>query len=160
MAVFEAFVHDPLCASLLFHCRFLILHLGRITWGLLTVPAPPVTGVEIAPLQSRDDECASLPLPLPLSLLFKCRFGSSIGRPERRTSLVTPAPRVDEPAHAELNERALEVTRRIKDKLTGSDFAHLQLTNVTVAEQVALLIADATALDNLCQCYVGWCPFW
>jgi hypothetical protein len=28
-----------------------------------------------------------------------------------------------------------------------------------VPAQVEKLIQQATAVENLCQCYVGWCPF-
>ena len=27
-------------------------------------------------------------------------------------------------------------------------------------EQVGLLIQQAPSHENLCQCYIGWCPFW
>ena len=36
----------------------------------------------------------------------------------------------------------------------------LQQHGVAVATQVELLINEATSLENLCQCYIGWCPFW
>lgn len=57
-----------------------------------------------------------------------------------------------------LNKKALAIINRVRDKLTGRDF------NVDVAlpvpQQVNLLILHATCHENLCQCYVGWCPFW
>jgi FKBP12-rapamycin complex-associated protein len=57
-----------------------------------------------------------------------------------------------------LNKKALAVINRVRDKLTGRDFeAHLTLD---VPEQVDLLIKQATSHENLCQCYIGWCPFW
>jgi len=60
--------------------------------------------------------------------------------------------------HEGLNKKALAVINRVRDKLTGRDFeAHLTLD---VAEQVDLLIKQATSHENLCQCYIGWCPFW
>eukprot|EP00662_Eupelagonemidae_sp_cell21_P019177 gene19176-2116_t len=31
---------------------------------------------------------------------------------------------------------------------------------VDVLEQVDRLIAAAQSLENLAQCYPGWCPFW
>lgn len=57
-----------------------------------------------------------------------------------------------------LNKKALTVVNRVRDKLTGRDFD----PNVTldVPEQVDLLIKQATSHENLCQCYIGWCPFW
>ena len=31
---------------------------------------------------------------------------------------------------------------------------------LTVGDQVDKLIKQATSQENLCQCYIGWCPFW
>uniref|UniRef100_A0A0K0F9G1 Serine/threonine-protein kinase TOR n=1 Tax=Strongyloides venezuelensis TaxID=75913 RepID=A0A0K0F9G1_STRVS len=47
---------------------------------------------------------------------------------------------------------------RIKHKLIGRDFAFYH--SYEVEGQVNRLIEEATSADNLCQCYVGWCPFW
>jgi len=57
-----------------------------------------------------------------------------------------------------LNKRALSVIRRVHCKLTGND--HVEYDVHSVPEQVDRLIADAMNMENLCQCYVGWCPFW
>jgi FKBP12-rapamycin complex-associated protein len=56
------------------------------------------------------------------------------------------------------NKKAVAVVNRVRDKLTGRDFD----PNVTldVNPQVDLLIKQATSHENLCQCYIGWCPFW
>ncbi|KAI1717889.1 FAT domain-containing protein [Ditylenchus destructor] len=51
-----------------------------------------------------------------------------------------------------------EAINRVKAKLTGRDFN--QYTEMSVPEQVSRLIEQATLNDNLCQCYIGWCPFW
>ena len=69
-----------------------------------------------------------------------------------------------------LNEKGLAVIRRVQDKLTGRDFAPykqwgglsggLLSESVGVAEQVDMLIAQATSNERLCQCFIGWCPFW
>ncbi|RWS29930.1 hypothetical protein B4U80_02742 [Leptotrombidium deliense] len=57
-----------------------------------------------------------------------------------------------------LNKKALAVVKRVRDKLTGRDFdANVPLP---VDKQVDLLIKQATSHENLCQCYIGWCPFW
>ncbi|KAI8439629.1 hypothetical protein MSG28_013348 [Choristoneura fumiferana] len=64
-----------------------------------------------------------------------------------------------EPAETNLNMRALGIVNRVRDKLTGRDFPHIDEI-VTVQKQVELLIQQATSNENLCQCYVGWCPFW
>lgn len=57
-----------------------------------------------------------------------------------------------------MNSRAMIVVNRVRDKLTGRDFD----PNVTfdVPHQIELLIRQATSNENLCQCYMGWCPFW
>lgn len=56
------------------------------------------------------------------------------------------------------NARASLVLRRINDKLSGNDIPHL--SNLNVPEQVDKLIQQATSIENLCQHYIGWCPFW
>jgi len=57
-----------------------------------------------------------------------------------------------------LNQRALEVVERIKRKLVGKDFKETENLNHT--EQVNQLIRQATSHENICQAYLGWCPFW
>ena len=57
-----------------------------------------------------------------------------------------------------LNKKALAVVTRVKEKLTGRDFGNEE--PFSVQEQVKLLILQATSHENLCQCYIGWCPFW
>jgi len=57
-----------------------------------------------------------------------------------------------------LNQRALEVVDRIKKKLTGRDFKEHEVLNVV--EQVNQLIRQATSHENVCQSFLGWCPFW
>lgn len=51
-----------------------------------------------------------------------------------------------------------EAIARVKAKLTGRDFNAFE--EINVPEQVSRLIEQATLYDNLCQCYIGWCPFW
>jgi len=55
------------------------------------------------------------------------------------------------------NEKALQVTNRIQNKLTGKDFPPRVLD---VTEQVNMLIKQATDIENLCQSYIGWSPYW
>jgi FKBP12-rapamycin complex-associated protein len=50
-----------------------------------------------------------------------------------------------------LSNRAKSVVERVHAKLAGEE---------PVAAHVDRLIREATAPENLCQCYVGWCPFW
>ena len=55
----------------------------------------------------------------------------------------------------ELNERAVSVLRRVKSKLTGSDFPD-QAPRLDVATQVSRLVVEAQSNLNLCELYVGW----
>ena len=57
-----------------------------------------------------------------------------------------------------LNTKAITVTHRIRDKLTGRDFGNTEPLDPSA--QVQRLILQATSHENLCQCYIGWCPFW
>ncbi len=64
----------------------------------------------------------------------------------------------------ELQEKAVAVIRRVKDKLTGLDFPSLRGRGpnrpLDVPEQVDRLIQQATSRDLLCEGFFGWCPFW
>jgi FKBP12-rapamycin complex-associated protein len=57
-----------------------------------------------------------------------------------------------------LSERAVQVINRVQAKLTGRDFKAAEM--LSVEAQVQRLITQATSHENLCQLYVGWCPFW
>jgi hypothetical protein len=68
-----------------------------------------------------------------------------------------------------LNERAVSVMRRMAAKLTGRDGAQPGLAALpgggeaapdNVEAQVERLVAQAMSHENLCQSYIGWCPFW
>jgi len=68
-------------------------------------------------------------------------------------------------ANAELNDRAVQVMKRMGDKLTGRDAiidgAPGNVNNAeNVEKQVKRLIEQAMNHENLCQLYVGWCGFW
>lgn len=56
------------------------------------------------------------------------------------------------------NQRALEVVRRIQNKLSGRDFNPAE--SLSVAAQIERLVQDATSKENLCVAFVGWCSFW
>jgi FKBP12-rapamycin complex-associated protein len=58
----------------------------------------------------------------------------------------------------ETNRMAIQVLRRVKDKLVGKDFANS--TPIDESKQVDLLIRQATSSENLCQCFIGWCAWW
>ncbi|TYZ66502.1 hypothetical protein PybrP1_008839 [[Pythium] brassicae (nom. inval.)] len=58
-----------------------------------------------------------------------------------------------------LNEKAVAVIRRVQAKLTGRDFEG-EREPLGVSAQVQRLIDQAASHENLCQSYIGWCPFW
>ncbi len=57
-----------------------------------------------------------------------------------------------------LNRKALDIIQRVRHKLTGRDFSHDE--TLAIAEQVDRLIEQAMNNENLCQSFIGWCPFW
>ncbi|KAG5519205.1 hypothetical protein PMAC_002293 [Pneumocystis sp. 'macacae'] len=57
-----------------------------------------------------------------------------------------------------LNQSAINVLNRVSNKLTGRDFKPNQ--ELDIPSQVNRLIQQATSLENLSQCYIGWCSFW
>lgn len=57
-----------------------------------------------------------------------------------------------------VNKKALAIITRVREKLTGRDFSNDE--TLTVQRQVDLLIQQSTSNENLCQSYIGWCPFW
>lgn len=81
-----------------------------------------------------------------------------------------------------LNSGAISVINRVSSKLTGKDFRDMKPGRskrtpgldefdeghdkkkeewpLSVKSQVDRLIEEATSVQNLCQSYVGWCPFW
>lgn len=85
---------------------------------------------------------------------------SDAASPQPSRNRALPLHDVDQPAETNLNKRALAIVNRVRDKLTGRDFPHIDEASVSVQKQVDLLIQQATSNENLCQCYVGWCPFW
>mmetsp|Transcript_41301 Transcript_41301/g.43214 ORF Transcript_41301/g.43214 Transcript_41301/m.43214 type:complete len:1137 (-) Transcript_41301:148-3558(-) len=64
----------------------------------------------------------------------------------------------DEIESEELNRIAKIVISRIKDKLRGTDFGNRESFDYRV--QVDKLIKQAQSHENLCQNYIGWCPYW
>lgn len=52
----------------------------------------------------------------------------------------------------------------MSDKLTGRDYvvegAAPPVESDSVPAQVQRLLNQALSHENLCQSYIGWCPFW
>lgn len=158
MAVLEAFVHDPL-----------------INWRLLTNTASP-RGQGDAGKQARDKRQAGAaaggagstagsvaaaagdPDSAP-SELFDETMAIKVNRKvlqKNENDLVEDENDGNKPEV--LNSRAVAVVNRVSNKLTGRDFKQTEVLDVPL--QVERLIQQATSIENLCQCYVGWCAFW
>ncbi|XP_020699146.1 serine/threonine-protein kinase TOR isoform X1 [Dendrobium catenatum] len=159
MAMMEAFVHDPL-----------------INWRLFNfneVPQiPNLVSSHVLPVANSDESAApNRELPHPL-------------RGARERELLQAVNQLGDPNEV-LNERAVAVMARMSNKLTGRDFTsgsslsgagnsvqHLEQGSLisgdprevdhglSVKLQVQKLITQAMSHENLCQNYVGWCPFW
>ena len=66
-----------------------------------------------------------------------------------------------------LNERAVAVLKRMtrmSGKVVGRDYVVEGVNPPTESDsvqvQVQRLISQAISHGNLCQSYIGWCPFW
>jgi len=106
-------------------------------------------------------------VPHPLHQHFVCdepakvehdpHLASVSGKQARQRDLQQLGP---EGVHADpelLSSTARAVISRVFAKLNGTDFRH---EGLDVEAQVERLLQEATLHENLCQCYVGWCPFW
>ncbi|KAL3843837.1 hypothetical protein ACJIZ3_001240 [Penstemon smallii] len=157
MAMMEAFVHDPL-----------------INWRLFNfneVPQMPIlTSTHAQPIVNGEETDSNGEMLQPQ-------------RGIRERELLQAVNQLGD-ANEVLNERAVVVMARMSNKLTGRDFSacsslpssgiqhaldHSTLIpgdsreadhGLSVKLQVQKLILQATSRENLCQNYVGWCPFW
>ncbi|KAJ7946192.1 Serine/threonine-protein kinase TOR, partial [Quillaja saponaria] len=157
MAMMEAFVHDPL-----------------INWRLFNFNEVPQMSMlasnHVTPVVNTDESSPNRELPHPQ-------------RVARERELLQAVNQLGD-ANEVLNERAVVVMARMSNKLTGRDFStsssvlsssiqhavdHSTLISgdtrevdhgLSVKLQVQKLIIQATSHENLCQNYVGWCPFW
>eukprot|EP00397_Hematodinium_sp_SG-2012_P000203 GEMP01000203.1.p1 GENE.GEMP01000203.1~~GEMP01000203.1.p1 ORF type:complete len:1732 (+),score=334.48 GEMP01000203.1:1967-7162(+) len=150
MAMLEAFVYDPL-----------------ITWRLL--PRSKASGDrgedmfspkshQKSRTRAFSSELANLPLTSSSDDLDPRQLASVSlmhGRTRDRRNLGPEGVWAD-PDH--LSEIAKNAVHRVYTKLIGTDYP--RTPPLDVESQVSRLIADATSHENLCQAYVGWCPFW
>eukprot|EP01064_Diplonema_japonicum_P019905 TRINITY_DN2882_c0_g1_i3.p1 TRINITY_DN2882_c0_g1~~TRINITY_DN2882_c0_g1_i3.p1 ORF type:complete len:2463 (+),score=482.32 TRINITY_DN2882_c0_g1_i3:61-7449(+) len=59
------------------------------------------------------------------------------------------------------SHKGVQLLKRIDDKLNGKDFERVAPEEgLDITKQVDRLINQASSVENLCQCYIGWCPFW
>lgn len=155
MAMMEAFVHDPL-----------------INWRLFNMnEVPQMGGLANSRGLGSDGYGGASDRPSPLQ------------RGIRERELLQAVGQLGD-ANEVLNERAVAVMGRMRNKLTGRDFspASSSVGNIvnsaaladrsalnadrdsdsglSIPIQVQKLIDQAMSHENLCQNYVGWCPFW
>lgn len=109
-------------------------------------------------MQTRWGVQPQLDLPSRLHESLRCNLCFIHSRLPVRQTMINRSPR------QVLNERAVAVMKRMSDKLTGRDFIGDGLPQSgesdSIASQVQRLISQATSHENLCQSYIGWCPFW
>ncbi|KAK1436478.1 hypothetical protein QVD17_02258 [Tagetes erecta] len=153
MAMMEAFVHDPLINWRLFNFN----EVTQMSTLATTNAQPAVNSEEAA-----------------TNHLLQPQRGA------RERELLQAVHQLGD-ANEVLNERAVVVMARMSNKLTGRDFSTCSASPTTVPPensslisgdtrevdhglsvklQVQKLILQATSHENLCQNYVGWCPFW
>ncbi|KAI3919103.1 hypothetical protein MKW98_016656 [Papaver atlanticum] len=143
MAMMEAFVHDPL-----------------INWRLFNFNEVPQTS---NPTSTHVQPAVNTEEPVP------DREPAQPQRGAREKELLQAVNQLDD-ANGVLIERAKVVMSRMSNKLTGRDFSTSATMTpgdagevehgLSVKLQVQKLIIQATSHENLCQNYVGWCPFW
>ncbi|XP_062572359.1 serine/threonine-protein kinase mTOR-like [Saccostrea cucullata] len=130
MAVLEAFVYDPL-----------------LNWRLMDTTAKGKTKTKDSysgGSQEQADMLESVDMSQTAHKRSAPETASSVGGDNFQAEVI--------------NKKALSIINRVRDKLTGKDFSSGDAIDVTT--QVDLLIKQATSHENLCQCYIGWCPFW
>ncbi|RHY15363.1 hypothetical protein DYB36_008895 [Aphanomyces astaci] len=140
MAILEAFVHDPL-----------------ITWRLLAPHAAPSHAYAEEDKADKEDEVKGRRSSVDSLLVM-----DDLTFEEDEFDLNAAALKEDDDGGMQpeqLNAKAVKVIECVKKKLRGRDFDQ-DNKPLSVPAQVDRLIQQATAHENLCQLYYGWCPFW
>ncbi|XP_071544223.1 serine/threonine-protein kinase mTOR [Panulirus ornatus] len=138
MAMLEAFVHDPL-----------------LNWRLMDHTQPKSKRSVVGESDSGGSAVSATDTGhTPIMEATSASSGVHVGSQSKKLELG----REDSGTSEALNKKAVAIVHRVRDKLTGRDFCHDE--PLDVHRQVELLIAQATLHENLCQCYIGWCPFW
>lgn len=134
MAVLEAFIHDPL-----------------LNWRLGNREVPDEPSFPSERRQSIVGDIETVQQERPRGSSYRVRRLSAL------QAGVLDAQEGNENREVQ-NARAVQVLNRVKDKLMGNDFKADQ--QLSVEQQVAKLVAQATNVENLCRHYIGWCSFW
>jgi FKBP12-rapamycin complex-associated protein len=136
MAVLEAFIYDPL-----------------VSWRLTTETDTRTRAQAGAPGDAVTEAPAGgAPLAGAEGTTAGAGYRYAAGGPRRRVQL-NEGLAFNEDMTEWRNAKALAVYQRVQKKLTGRDFNPDE--ELTVEDQVKKLIRQATALENLCQCFPG-----
>ncbi|GFN76929.1 mechanistic target of rapamycin (serine/threonine kinase) [Plakobranchus ocellatus] len=149
MAVLEAFVYDPL-----------------LSWRLVDAHKTKVGGkgggksatATASSINEHHDGSTSGDLMENLDGSQVSGAGAGTGKKPALAEAGDPGEELNNVAPEITSKKAISIVNRVRDKLTGRDFSSENPT--LVKDQVKSLIQQATSHENLCQCYIGWCPFW
>ncbi|KAL7669107.1 hypothetical protein ACOME3_009776 [Neoechinorhynchus agilis] len=164
LAVLEAFVYDPV-----------------ISWRLLT-PKKLVFGTKVSThiektlTESPAADVLNNPQTVShMQMRLELPFGMKANTDQQKQS-TEDINAIDIDNSDLLDAKAIAIVDRVKDKLSGRDFCcclstdcqgSLSITapcsnptKLPHTKQVDKLIREAVTSENLCQVYIGWCPFW
>eukprot|EP00053_Salpingoeca_punica_P020177 m.209872 g.209872 ORF g.209872 m.209872 type:complete len:925 (-) comp17813_c0_seq1:564-3338(-) len=148
LAVLDAFVHDPI-----------------LSWQL--VIGKKTTQANAVSVRVSEDQSRNLPPRQGVTEEKEeaedaAAAGAEKGKPQQQPPQQQQAnPSMDE-FSASINEKASQMIKRVECKLQGDEFAgHVgHGKQLSVKDQVQMLIQSATSHESLCQAYIGWFPFW
>jgi FKBP12-rapamycin complex-associated protein len=162
MAVLEAFVYDPLINWRLLATTKQTMHGDEATNATAAGAAAAAAGADVSGANGAD----AVPAPVQADTVGGEAAAAAAGGKNPITSnpvasshlaLGAEVP-LDSDSTEVLNAKAVSVIARVESKLQGRDFDHSTVLDTT--DQVEKLIQQATSHTNLCQAYIGWCPFW
>lgn len=155
MAVLEAFVYDPLLNWRLLDTAIEKNHRSKATDGNGTGTGSLANSVDdaIDLLNIQQQNRVQVQQAVIIDVISSAAVNSIVAAENSNvTTGVTHNPT------EVTNKKARIIVDRVKQKLTGNDFNTTD--EISVQRQVDLLVQQATNNENLCQCYIGWCPFW
>lgn len=155
MAVLEAFVYDPLLNWRLLDTAIEKNHRSKATDGNGTGTGSLANSVDdtIDLLNIQQQNRMQAQQAVNIDVISSAAINSIVAA--ENSNVITGV--THNPAEV-TNKKARIIVDRVKQKLTGNDFNTTD--EISVQRQVDLLVQQATNNENLCQCYIGWCPFW
>lgn len=153
MAVLEAFVYDPLLNWRLLDTAIEKNHRSKATDGNGTGSLANSVDEAIDLLSIQHQNRMHAPPPVNIDGNSSAAVNSAVAAENSNNANGI----IHNPTEV-TNKKARMIVDRVKQKLTGNDFNTSD--EISVQRQVDLLIQQATNNENLCQCYIGWCPFW